>query len=798
MSNILTSNYKEKINDYLISNFGIDMEKANDRQIYEALMTTIKDILAKKKYEYNKKIENHKMAYYMSMEFLVGKTLRNNLFNLGIEDDVREFFKENNTDLDKIYEIEPDPGLGNGGLGRLASCFMDAMTSTDYPMTGFSILYEFGIFKQILSQGWQQESPDTWLELGKFALIPRADENIEVKFYGNIVEHWTDDGLKVKHENYTPVIASPYDLLISGYDTDTVNNLRLWSAKAKLGFDINLFSRGEYAKSSESDIIASSISKVLYPADEDDRGKELRIKQQYFFVSASLQQILKEHYNKFHTFDNFSDYAAIHINDTHPSLCIPEFMRILLDEYDYEWELAWSICVKTFAYTNHTVMAEALEKWSVPLFKNILPRIYMIIEEINARFCYYVQSIGKGSALSNMAIIYNNVIKMANLSIIGSHSVNGVSKLHSDIIKEDTFKDFNEIYKDKFTNVTNGIAHRRWLGQANKALNSYLSELIGDDFLKDLSKIEKLLAYKDDKKVLEELSKIKLENKKILATYIEKTTGIHVDINSIFDVQVKRLHEYKRQLLNALHIVYLYLQVKNKKVKITPRTFIFGAKASSGYMRAKEIIKFIWSISEMIKKDPEVRDFIKVVFIEDYKVSLAEIIIPAADVSEQISQAGKEASGTGNMKFMLNGVITLGTMDGANVEIYEQVGEENIVIFGLRKEEVNELYKKGYNPRDYYEKSEKIKMTLDFISNNSINGEHFNGIVEYLLNYDPYMNLADFESYVEAQEKIEKIYNDKEVFNKISLINTAKAGIFSADRSVNDYSQNIWHLKKCK
>lgn len=796
MQNQQQINYEQKLQENLLKNFGTDLKAANERQIYEALMITVREVLATKRYSFHKKVADKKRAYYMSMEFLVGKTLRNNLFNLKIEDNVREILKANNINLDDIYNIEPDPGLGNGGLGRLASCFLDALTTTNYPVTGFSILYEFGIFKQKLSNGWQQEFPDSWLELGKFGLIAREDEGIEIKFYGNIEEKWTDKGLKVEHVNYTSIMAVPYDLLISGYDTDTVNTLRLWSAKSPSGFDINLFSRGEYAKSSESDVIASSISKILYPADDDDRGKELRIKQQYFFVSASLQQLLKNHFAKYESFDNFHEKAAIHINDTHPSLCIPEFMRILLDDYSYDWQRAWDICIKTFAYTNHTVMAEALEKWNVDLFKHILPRIYSIIFEINSRYCRYIESLNKPAFLEATAIINNNMIRMANLCIIGSHSVNGVSKLHSDIIKEDTFKEFNVIYPDKFTNVTNGIAHRRWIGQANKELTAYLEDLLKQDFLKDLAKIENLMAYKDDEAVLEKLLEIKKIKKEQLAKYIKDSTGISVDTKSIFDIQVKRLHEYKRQLLNALHIAHLYLEVKRHKVKPTPRTFIFGAKASSGYYRAKEIIKFIWSLSEMIKKDPEVRDYIKVIFIEDYKVSLAELIMPAADISEQISQAGKEASGTGNMKFMLNGAVTLGTMDGANVEIYENVGKDNIVIFGLDKEEVNQLYRAGYNPRDYYNKSQKLKEVIDFISNENINGVSFKAIADYLLNSDPYMNMADFDSYVETQKRVEEIFNNKKLFARMSLINTAKSGIFSADRSVKEYAKNIWNLEE--
>ena len=732
----------------------------------------------------------------MSMEFLVGRTLRNNLFNLGLESEAKNYLKENNFSLNEIYNMEPDPGLGNGGLGRLAACYLDALTSNEYPVTGFSILYEYGIFKQVITNGWQQEFPDQWLDLGKYGLVYRNDEEVEVRFYGELEQVITDTGLKVIHKNYTSIQAEPYDLLISGYDASAVNTLRLWEAKAKTGFNMKLFERGEYTKSSEAEAIASSISKLLYPADVTNEGKELRIKQQYFFISASLQQLVKNHYHEFGTLENFSEHVALHINDTHPAMGVAELMRLLVDEYGYDWDKAWKITTKTFAYTNHTIMAEALEKWAVSLFQPILPRIYSIIEEINRRFCLWVMEQGKEYTLRDTAIIYDEMIKMANLSIVGSHYVNGVSKLHSDILVRDTFKAFNELYPGKFGNVTNGIAHRRWLGQANPELASYLEQLIGNDFIKDLSGISKLNAYKDDENVLEALREIKLKKKEQLADYIRETLAISVNPHSIFDVQVKRLHEYKRQLLNALHIVYLYHEIKYSGLRPTPRTFIFAAKASSGYQMAKNIIKFIHSISQMIESDELVREYIKVVFIPDYKVTLAEIILPAADVSEQISQAGKEASGTGNMKLMLNGAVTLGTMDGANVEIYEAVGEDNIVIFGLETEEVEALYAKGYKPWEYYNNSPKIKTVLDFIRTMTVGGMNFNFIVDYLLTQDHYMCLADFDSYVEAQERIEKAYNDSNKWMKMSLANIANAGIFSADRSVEEYAKDIWHIKK--
>lgn len=792
--------FNNRVESVLQTQFGVTISQASKRQVYEAMMRSVRDILSQKKFSYEQSLKQtrQKRAYYMSMEFLVGRTLRNNLFNLGIEEEVRHYLEEHHINLEEIYEIEPDPGLGNGGLGRLASCYLDALTSSDYPVTGFSILYEYGIFKQVINNGWQQEFPDHWLDLGKYGLVYRSDEEVEVRFYGHVEEQMTDEGFKAVHKDYTAIQAEPYDLLISGYKTDTVNTLRLWEAKAKTGFNMKLFERGEYTRSSEAEAIASSISKLLYPADVTNEGKELRIKQQYFFISASLQQLVKNHYHEFGTLENFAEHVALHINDTHPAMGVAELMRLLVDEYGYDWDRAWKITTETFAYTNHTIMAEALEKWSVELFQPILPRIYAIIEEINRRFCAWVIESGREDTLADTAIIYDGMIKMANLSIVGSHYVNGVSKLHSDILVDSTFHAFNQLYPEKFGNVTNGIAHRRWLGQANPELAKYLEELIGNDFIKDLSAISKLNDYIHDEKVLTDLAAIKQTKKEQLAAYIQDTLGITVNPASIFDVQVKRLHEYKRQLLNALHIVYLYQEIKYNGLRPTPRTFIFAAKASSGYQMAKNIIKFIHSISQMIESDELVRDYLKVVFIPDYKVTLAEKILPAADVSEQISQAGKEASGTGNMKLMLNGAVTLGTLDGANVEIHEVVGDDHIFIFGLETPEVDALYARGYKPWEYYNASPRIKRTLDFIRSMTVGGMNFNFLVDYLLTNDHFMCLADFDSYVEAQERVEKAYQDTHKWQQMSLVNIANAGIFSADRAVEEYAKDIWHLEPVK
>ena len=799
--NQLSQNLKQNIEKIMEINFGSDIKNANLRQVYEALMISTNKALAEKRAAFVKKVREQeaKQVYYMSMEFLVGTSLKNNLWNLGIEDDIKEYLQKAGFNIEDLYEMEPDAGLGNGGLGRLASCYMDSLTTLGYPVTGFSIRYEFGIFKQVIIDGWQNEFPDSWIDKAGYWLNPRLDEEVEVRFFGNVHENWTDDGLKTEHTDYVSIIATPYDLFISGYDTCAVNSLRLWSAKATSGFNMDLFSKGEYVKSTENEAIASSISKVLYPADNTYEGKSLRLKQQYFFVSASLQQITKEHYKKYKTFDNFMDKAIIHINDTHPSLCVPELMRILMDDYGYKWDKAWEITAASLAYTNHTVMSEALEKWSVDLVKSHLPRIYTIIEEINRRFCSYIYENRPEFAgnINNMAIIEGGMVKMANLCIAGSYSVNGVSKLHSEILKADTFRDFNSVYPDKFTNVTNGITHRRWLCQANPLLSELLSEKIGDSFKKSLENIEKFNDFIDDKEVLTSLREIKKANKKRLAEYVSKKNGIELNCDSIFDIQVKRLHEYKRQLLNALHIVDLYLRIKYDGYRPHPQTFIFAAKASAGYFMAKEIIRLICALSEMIERDSDVRDFIKVVFISDYKVSLAEIIIPAADISEQISQAGKEASGTGNMKLMINGAVTLGTMDGANVEIFECVGSDNIFIFGMSTEEVNNLAKCGYNPKSYYENNPRIRRVVDFIKN-GIAGKNFETIYNYLVNSDPYMNLADFESYCNAHEEVLKAYCDSDRFTKMSLKNIANAGMFASDRSVTDYAQNIWHTKPVK
>ncbi len=784
--------------------FGCGIEEVTSKQMYKSLCSVVHDLLAakRKKSHDNYRENKEKQVYYMSMEFLVGTSLRNNLYNLGVEEKFAKALEKYGFNIQDMYNMEPDAGLGNGGLGRLASCYLDSMTSLGISGTGFSIRYEFGIFKQKIVDGWQMEFPDDWLSMGDVWLNPREDEGVEVKFGGE-VNAWDDNGkLRIAHTNYDSVIALPYDMYISGYDTDAVNKLVLWSAKSTNRFDMAAFSRGDYAKSLEENNRAEVISKVLYPADEHVAGKILRLKQQYLLVSASLQSIIKSHLKHYGKLDNLSEKVAIHINDTHPALCVPELMRILIDEYDYGWDDAWKITCETLTYTNHTVMSEALERWDENLFKKQIPRIYQITCEINRRIVERLYTIYPGDVakIDYMAIIAHGEIRMANLCLAACHKVNGVSKLHSDILKTGIFRDYYNIDNDKFTNVTNGIAYRRWLCQANPELTEYICELIGNDFKRDSNELEKLLKYADDSGVLNKLCEIKQSNKLRLANYIAKANGINVDTNSIFDIQAKRLHEYKRQLLNVFHILYLYNKIKNNpKDDYVPRTFIFAAKASSGYLMAKQIIRLIVAVSDMINSDPEVNDKIKVVFIEDYKVSLAEIIIPAAEISEQISIAGKEASGTGNMKLMINGAVTLGTLDGANVEIHECVGDENMFLFGLRADEVDELWQKGYNPMDYMNNNPELKAVIDMLTSGVL-GVKFDDIKRSLLtnNFgaaDRYMILADFDDYKRAHEEVEKAYRSKLDFTRMSLVNIAKAGIFSSDRAIKEYADKIWNIE---
>ena len=796
-------NLMQELDDMMRRLFGCSLSEATEKQVYRALCNLVREYLTEKNGAFNNAVsaQEQKEVYYMSMEFLVGTSLRNNLFNLGMEKEFREGLKAAGFDIDAIYELEPDAGLGNGGLGRLASCYMDAATGLGYPVTGYSIRYEFGIFRQKIVDGWQMEFPDNWLEMGDVWLRPREDDAVEVRFGGEVRE-WMDNGkFKVAQVGYNSVIAVPHDLFISGYNSESVNRLILWSAKLPQSFDMAAFSRGDYVRALERNAMAETISKVLYPADDHIQGKRLRLKQQYLLVSASLQSILKKHYKKYHTFDNLADKVAIHINDTHPALCVPELMRILVDEYEYGWDKAWEITCKTLSYTNHTVMSEALERWNVDLFREQLPRVYSICQEINLRLVDELSAAypGDWAKINYMAVIANNEIRMANLCLAACHKVNGVSKLHTDILRNGIFRDYCQLTPDRFLNVTNGIAYRRWLCQSNPLLTDYLTDIIGDGFKRDARNLEELLKYQDNDEVLANLRAIKRKNKERLAALIAKRNGIKVDPDSLFDIQIKRLHEYKRQLLNILHVLHLYNEIKaNPNADWTPRTFIFAAKASAGYIRAKQTISLIVAVSNFINADPEVRDKIKVVFMEDYKVSLAEVIIPAADISEQISVAGKEASGTGNMKLMINGAVTIGTLDGANVEIHEQVGDDNIFLFGMKAHEVEELWQRGYRPGEFL--SPELQKVLDMLTS-GILGQRFDDLVASLLTgrfgtADPYMTIADFRDYARAQRLVSETYRDTKKFTNMSLVNIAKAGIFSSDRAVEEYAKQIWYLKK--
>ncbi len=792
----------EKLNETSVRLFSLNLSETTEKQAYKVVCNLLREILAKKRKEFQDSCfkEQRKEVYYMSMEFLVGTSLRNNLYNIGMEEEFRTVLKSEGFDIEALYELDPDAGLGNGGLGRLASCYMDSLTGLEYPATGFSIRYEFGIFKQKIIDGWQMEFPDNWLERGEVWLQPRQDESYEVKF-GGTVNEWFDNGqFKSAHVGYQSVLAVPYDMYISGYNSKAVNKLVLWRAQVP-GFDMSAFSRGDYVRSLEQNTMAEVMSKVLYPADNHIEGKRLRLQQQYLLVSASLQSILSKHLKKYGTLDNLADKVAIHINDTHPALCVPELMRLLMDEHALGWDEAWAITQKTLSYTNHTVMSEALERWSEWLFSQQLPRIYAIVKEINRRLLEQLHAVyaGDQAKIDYMAVIAGGEVRMANLCLAACHTVNGVSKLHTNILKDSIFHDYYNLDNDRFINVTNGIAYRRWLCQANPELTGFLKELIGEKFLKDANALEELLKHKDDKTVLGRLYEIKMHNKQKLAAYIAEKNGVHVDPSSIFDVQIKRLHEYKRQLLNVLQILYMYQFIKaHPNAEITPRTFIFGAKASAGYDLAKQIISLISAVSDLVNADPVAKEKIKVVFIEDYKVSLAEKIIPAAEISEQISIAGKEASGTGNMKLMINGAVTLGTLDGANVEIFEQVGEENMFLFGMKVHEVQALWDRGYNPIDFVNADPALREVLSMLTS-GILGKRFDGIVASLVTNrfgvaDQYMTLADFGDYLRAQNDVSETYRDREKFYKMSLVNIAKAGIFSADRSVKEYAEKIWKL----
>ena len=799
---------KSAVVDSLRNLFRKTVDNATDVEIYEAAVYALRTVFTEKwiKTHDEYKEKDVKMVYYLSMEFLMGRFFGNSVMNLLMYDTVKEALEELGLDYNTLENTEQDPGLGNGGLGRLAACFLDSLSTMEYPAYGCGIRYHYGIFEQQIDNGYQVERPDNWLANGDFWSIKRSEYEVEVKFGGDVRTELKENGeLKFIQENYSSVIAVPYDYPVIGYGNNTVNTLRLWEARPKNFFDLQSFNAGNYAKALEEQNIANTITEVLYPADEHIQGKELRLRQQYFFISATVQRVI-DRFKKDHSdFKLLPEKVAFQLNDTHPSIAVAELMRVLVDENDVPWDEAWEITTKVCAYTNHTIMSEALEKWPIELFSRLLPRIYMIIEEINRRFCIeLVQKYGNNpSKIHDMSIIADGQIKMAYLAIVGSHSVNGVARLHTEILKNQELKNFYEFYPKKFNNKTNGITQRRWLLHANRPLAELISSTIGDKWITDLDELNKLLPYADDSEFRGKFMAIKRENKKALAQYIKETNGIDVDPESIYDIQVKRLHEYKRQLLNVFHIIDLYFRIKaNPSMEITPRTFIFGAKAAAGYKRAKDIIKLINSVADVVNNDPDVAGRIKVVFMANYCVSLAEKLIPAADVSEQISTAGKEASGTGNMKFMLNGAVTIGTMDGANVEIYEEVGADNIIIFGLSSEETARMSSEhSYNPWDVYHSDERVRRIMESLVDGTFspsNPDIFRDIYYSLLGNDrsdEYFVLKDFASYVEAQERLGKMYKDKEAWAKMAVINTAKSGKFSSDRTIKEYAEEIWNLK---
>ena len=801
--NLTKAQVKENIETKLSRYFGCSPDEASKDQMYKAVSMTIRDMLSSKRNDFKHAVNavGSKRVYYMCMEFLLGRSLKTNLCNLGLDKTYGDALKEYGITLDELYTCEPDAGLGNGGLGRLAACFMDSLASLDYPATGFSICYEYGFFKQMIVDGMQVELPDVWLPGGEVWLVPRTDRVYQVKMGGHVREEWRDGHMEVIYDNAECIEAVPYDMMISGGDSSAVSQLRLWKARDIRNFNMSLFTQGQYARAVEESTNAETISKVLYPSDNHIEGKLLRLSQQYFMVSASCQSIIRDHMAVYGRIDNLADKVAIHINDTHPALCIPELMRILVDEYFMDWDDAWRMVTEICSYTNHTVMPEALETWNEDLFRLKLPRIYSIVKEINERFCREAWNVfpGNWNKISKMSVIGYGQVRMANLCVIGSHCINGVSKLHSDILVKSIFHDFYAMYPERFCNVTNGIAHRRWLCYSNPELAGLLDETIGTGYRHNPIELNNFAKYADDAAVLERVRAIKHNNKINFANMIYKKTGKVIDTHSMFDVQIKRLHEYKRQLLNVLNIIGLYLDIKdNPNADVQPITFLFGAKAASGYYHAKRIINLIYCLGKEIENDPIARQKLAVVFLEDYNVSLAEALVPAAEISEQISMAGKEASGTGCMKLMMNGAMTIGTLDGANVEMLAEAGKDNMYIFGLTSAEVDDLWLRGYNAQEYYIANPKLQRIVNALTV-GFAGESFADIANYLTTgpgiADPYLCLADFESYRMTHAKAVNDYADKAKWNKMSLMNIAASGFFAADRSIKEYADNIWNIK---
>lgn len=811
--NVSKEKLKEAVFENIKTQFRKTIDQVSDDQVFHAVAYAVRDIIVDQWIETHKTYEERdsKTVYYLSMEFLMGRALGNNMINLQVNQVIREVLEELGFDLNVIEDQEPDAGLGNGGLGRLAACFLDSLATLEYPAYGCGIRYRYGIFEQKIIDGYQVEKPDEWLKNGNPFEIRRPEYGVEIKFGGNVRVVKREDGReKFIHENYQSVRAIPYDVPVVGYGNSTVNTLRLWDAEAIQSFDLELFDRGDYHKAVEQQNLAKTIVEVLYPNDNHYQGKELRLKQQYFFISATIQQVVKKFMQNHDDIRDLPNKVAFHINDTHPSLTIPELMRVLMDDYGLEWGQAWGITQKTCAYTNHTIMSEALEKWPIELFSRLLPRIYQIVEEINRRFCAeIVDKFGyDNDRIRRMAIVSDGQIKMAWLCIVGAYSVNGVARLHTEILKNEELKDFYEMYPKKFNNKTNGITQRRFLLHGNPLLAEFVTKKIGPEWTTDLKAIKALEVFVDDEKERKDYMQIKYQNKVRLAEYIKKHNNVDVDPRSIFDVQVKRLHEYKRQLMMILYVMHLYNELRdNPDLDILPRTFVFGAKAAPGYHRAKKIIKLINNVGNVINNDPNINGKIKVVFIENYRVSIAEEIFAAADVSEQISTASKEASGTGNMKFMLNGALTIGTLDGANIEIAEEVGEENCFIFGMTAEEVIGLqHSREYDPWDIYNNNQAVRRVVTQLINGYYAPEDpdlFREIYDSLLNgggepADQYFILKDFDAYCEAQKKVDLAYRNQGDWARKAMLNTANAGKFSSDRTIEEYANEIWHLKKTK
>ena len=796
---------KKAIVNKLHLNFGCTVEEATEANIMKACALVLRDCMSANAVETRSKVrkEHMRQVHYMSLEFLMGRSLMKNAYNLDLLEPMKAAIEDMGFKPADIFDMEPDAGLGNGGLGRLAACYLDSLTTLEIPAAGYSICYELGIFKQKIVDGQQVELPDNWRDQGDAWLIPRPDEMEEVHFGGTLREFWDDDHLHIVNENYTRVLAIPCDMCIAGYETEHTNTLRLWDAKSPTPINMSLFSQGQYLEASEEEAMAETIAKVLYPEDNHYEGKSLRLRQQYFFVSATVQSIVRKHIETYGTVTNFHEKNVIQINDTHPALVIPELMRILMDDAGLDWDTAWNITVNSVAYTNHTVLAEALERWPQTLVQMLLPRIWQIIVEIARRWQDKVERYYHDEAkVKNMAVIWDGEVRMANLCIAGGMAVNGVSALHSDILRNDVFKDACGMEPEKFKNVTNGIDHRRWLSEINPGLDGLIRDLTGGDqyLLHPMDALPKLDEFADDKKVLERLEKIKQENKLRFAKYAKREQGIVLNTDAIFDVQVKRLHEYKRQLLNVMHIIHLYHQLQdNPNMEMRPHTFLFGAKAAPGYAVAKRIIRLINSMADQINNDPICKDKLQVFFMENYRVSMAEMLMPASEVSQQISTAGKEASGTGNMKFMMNGALTIGTLDGANVEMHEVLGDDNMFLFGLKTPEVKEMRDSGYNPYRLYSRDPNLHRVLDQISNGFRDGVRYDDIVERLLfgsgsPADEYMLLADFSSYCAADRRMTETYGDRKLWNQMSLHNIARSGIFAADRSIADYADRIWHV----